>query len=472
MKLLAIAGIALLCAFIPGCSHAPHRRPNVVIIISDDQRLDTIHALGNEHIQTPAQDRLVREGVTFTRAYCRGSDSGAVCAPSRAMLLTGRPYLQIEPGFRVPWSGPAESRGETNHAILPRVLRDAGYDTFATGKWHQGRPSFAECFTHGDAIFFGGMGSHTELPVHAFDPSGEYPQSRARPLSKFSSEAFADAFVGFVDERPTDERPYMAWVSFTAPHDPRTPPADVRARYREDQLPLPANFLSEHPFDNGELVIRDEQLAPTPRTPERVRKEIADYYAMITHMDAQIGRILDAIDRSGQPTIVAFVSDHGLAIGSHGLLGKQNLYEHSMGAVFILRGKNVPANQTRDDLVYLHDLGPTICELTQIDTPDSFTSRSLVPATRDESRRARRDHVVLGYRDVQRAIVGERWKLIAYPKIDRVQLFDLQSDPDEMHDLSGDQPERVRTMLHALVRSLAQDSDQAGAAAVEAMATR
>ena len=448
-------------------------QPNVLVLVADDQRPDAIHALGHEQIITPNLDRLVGVGVTFTRAYCRGSDSGAVCAPSRAMLLTGRSYLDVPKPFRIPWSGDAETRGRADAPLLPEVFREAGYDTFGTGKWHNGRPSFVASFTNGDEIFFGGMGSHTELMVHDFDASGEYGKDHAHQLEAFSSEAFAGATVEFIESRAEGDAPFFAWVSFTAPHDPRTPPEDVRALYDDASIELPVNFMTEHPFDNGELVIRDEQLAPTPRTADRIRSEIADYYAMITHMDAQIGRILDALDEQGlaEETIVVFLADHGLAIGSHGLLGKQNLYEHSMGAPLVFRlpratgGSPASAPTTApgslDTLVYIHDLYPTVCDLAGIDVPASVTSRSLAPLlTGRPAHFSARDDLVLGYRHIQRALVTDRWKLIVYPEIDRVQLFDLAADPAEMHDLSREESARTRRMLDRLVERLAGEGDE------------
>lgn len=435
-------------------------QPNVLILLADDQRPDAIHALGNEQIITPNLDRLVREGSAFTRAYCRGSDSGAVCAPSRAMLLTGRDYLHVPRPFRTPWSGDAAARGRTDTPLLPEVFRDAGYDTFATGKWHNGRPSFQASFTHGDEIFFGGMGSHTELKVHDFDPAGKY--DAPHQLEAFSSEAFATATIEFIESRQAGDAPFFAWVSFTAPHDPRTPPDQVRALYDEQAIDLPANFLVEHPFDNGELVIRDEQLAPTPRTPERIQREIADYYAMITHMDAEIGRILDALDDAGldDDTIVVFLADHGLAVGSHGLLGKQNLYEHSMGAPMVFRGPGIPAGERFDQLVYLHDLYPTLCDLAEIRTPGSVTSSSAAMLLGGmEGAYVERDEIVLGYRNVQRAIVTDRWKLIVYPKADRIQVFDLDADPHELRDLARDEPARTRRLFDRLVERLGDGGD-------------
>ena len=246
----------------------------------------------------------------------------------------------------------------------------------------------------------------------------------------------------------------------------------MRALYDDASIELPANFMTEHPFNNGQLIIRDEQLAPTPREPDRIRSEIADYYAMITHMDAQIGRILDALDEQGlaDDTIVVFLADHGLAIGSHGLLGKQNLYEHSMGAPLIFRlpratggspasapGSSAGSATPRsfNDLVYIHDLYPTLCDLAGLEVPASVQTRSLAPLlTGRAAHFSSRDEVILGYRDIQRALVTDQWKLIVYPEIDRVQLFDLESDPHEMHDLAREESARTRRMLQRLADRL------------------
>jgi len=161
-----------------------------------------------------------------------------------------------------------------------------------------------------------------------------------------SSELFGKAAVAFVES--VGDEPFFAWVAFTAPHDPRQPPTGFRERLAGREPSPPANFLPRHPFDNGELAIRDEKLLGWPRTREAISRELADYYACIEGMDAEIGRILAALEAAGRldDTIVLFTSDHGLAIGSHGLLGKQNLYEHSMRAPAVIAGPGVTANTT------------------------------------------------------------------------------------------------------------------------------
>jgi len=413
------------------------RPPNLLFLLSDDQRPDTIRALGNKQISTPHLDGLVQSGFTATHAFCMGSTVGAVCIPSRAMILSGRSLYRATTG--------------TNSATIPRQaalwpeeFRKAGYATIGIGKWHNDRASYARCFTAGGPIFFGGMSDHTAVPVQNFDPTGRYETNRQYVTSLFSSTLFADAAIRALRQQST--KPFVLYLAFTAPHDPRTPPAEFAKRYDPAKIPLPRNYLREHPFDNGQVKGRDEELLPWPRTEEAVRKELAAYYGMITHLDHEIGRVLTALKGTGKAhnTIVVFASDHGLAIGSHGLLGKQNMYDHSVRAPLIFAGPGIPGGRRSDALCYLYDLFPTLCELAGLDVPESVEGKSLLPIIQGRSEAVR--EVIFGaYRDVQRMARTDRWKLIYYPKIDRTQLFDLKADPDELHDLSAN-PKHARTL--------------------------
>jgi arylsulfatase A-like enzyme len=304
------------------------RRPNVLFLFSDDQRADTIAALGNKHIHTPNLDRLVRQGTACTRAYCMGARQGAVCVPSRAMLMSGRTLFRVHTDLH-------------GQATWPEQFGRAGYATFLTGKWHNGPESARRSFQEGKAVFFGGMGDPYKLPVRDFAPGGKLTAARAS--GKHSVALFADSAVDFL-KRQKGERPFLCYVAFNAPHDPRVAPREYHRRYDAAKLPLPANYLPQHPFNNGDLIGRDERLAAWPRTPAIVRQHLADYYASITFLDAQVGRILEALRASGQydNTLIVFSSDHGLALGSHGLFGKQSLYDHSMHAPLIFTGPGVP----------------------------------------------------------------------------------------------------------------------------------
>ena len=184
--------------------------------------------------------------------------------------------------------------------------------------------------------------------------------------------------------------------------------------------------------------VRDEVLSARPLTPDYVRRELAAYYAMVEHMDAQVGRVLAALDATGRAgeTVVIFAADNGLALGSHGLLGKQNLYEHSVRVPLIVKGPGIPAGRSTDALCYLLDLFPTVCEWTGLESPPN-DGRSLLPVMRGEKESVR-DGLMFAYRAEQRAYRDERYKLIEYDVkgARTTQLFDLKDDPSERRDLS------------------------------------
>lgn len=437
-------------------------RPNVVFLLSDDQRADTIHALGNPTIRTPNLDRLCRAGTAFRQAYIMGALQGAVCVPSRAMLLGGRSL------FRVP-----EDLAGTE--TWPERLGRAGYRTFITGKWHNGRDSLLRSFHEGRAVFLGGMTDPIRVPVQDIGPDRTLTPTRTE--SRFSSELFADQAIEFLRSHPPGQ-PFCLYVAFTAPHDPRTPPREFRDGYPAGRMPLPGNYLTRHPFDNGELEVRDERLLPWPRQPDAVQRELADYYGMITHLDGQIGRILRALGDAHHRThsLIVFAGDNGLAIGSHGLLGKQNLYDHSMKVPLVIAGPGIRSNQKIDGLCYLLDVGPTLCEMAGVPPPPGHEAVSLLPALSGKPW-AGRPWIFTAYRDVQRAVRDPRWKLIAYPRLNRLQLFDLAQDPLEIHDLANDPRstqtlERMTALLDAAQREFGDPLSRATRAESQESAPR
>ena len=423
-------------AFVTGCQmqqdSRSFRKPNILFLFTDDQRFDTLRALGNAQIVTPNMDRLVQDGVCFTGAYIMGSMSAAVCMPNRAMLLTSRSLFHLKKdGAVVPPSD----------VLLPEALACAGYETFETGKWHQDAKALARSFSSADKIFFGGMNDHYKVPVHDFDASGNYPPEGVYCVEgTHSSELFSDAVIRFLRSR-FSTGPFFAYVAYTAPHDPREMPREYLEMYDPASLSLPPSFLSEHPFDNGELRVRDEALAAWPRTPEEIRRHLAAYYAMITHLDTQIGRVLDVLDEMGlfSSTIVVFSSDNGLAVGRHGLMGKQSVYEHSVHVPLILRGPGIPKGEKRAALCYLNDVYPTLCDLADVAIPASVEGRSLAPVLRDGSASVR-DALFFAYKNFQRAVRKDRWKLILYNVhgTKTAQLFDLEHDPWETQNLADD----------------------------------
>lgn len=441
---------------------------NIMLLLTDDQRFDTIRELGNPGIHTPNMDGLVRSGVAFRQAFIPGGTVDAVCMPSRAMLHTGRTLFHLQ------------NHGETipaSDVLLGEHLRGNGYTTFGIGKWHNGRESYARSFTGGDEIFFGGMDDHWNVPVYRFDPSGKYdavlpmvphPRETNAVVNRegdhmaagaHSSRLFADAAIRFLDVCKSSA-PFFLYVAFMAPHDPRTMPKQFMEMYDPAGIPLPRSCCGGHPFDNGALHVRDELLAGFPRRPAEIRRHIAEYYAMISHLDAEIGRILDAVKRNGfaDDTIIVLAGDNGLALGRHGLMGKQNVYDHSVHVPLVMAGPGVPAGVQTDANAYLYDVFPTLCDLLGLPPAPSVEGISLRPAL-DDPACAIRDTLYFAYGQTMRSVRHQRYKLIEYAVSGErtTQLFDLEQDPSEVHNLSGD-PVRKKTLerMRAILRDQAE----------------
>lgn len=408
------------------------RRPNIIMLVGDDHRHDAINAMGDRAVQTPFLDRLAAGGMAFTQAHDMGGNFPAVCVPTRGCLMTGcnvfRALADQTGGVIAP-----------ERVTLGEHLRHAGYQTYCVGKWHNDLRSLNRSFAGGEAIFRRGLNTDQyEMRVHHYDPSGNYANNTAYHARKFSTDFLCDTAVDYLHKRKGDE-PFFLYTAFTAPHDPRTPPKAFADLYRADDIVLPPNFAAGHPFDNGELQVRDEQTAPFPRTPDRTRRELAAYYGMVSSLDAAIGRIMAAVEASGQAnnTIIVYTADHGIALGQHGLMGKQNLYEHSTRVPLIINGPGVAAAQRSDALLYSWDLFPTLCDLAGMATPAGLDARSLQPLMTGE-RTQHRTHIQALYRDFQRMVKDDRWKLIEYAVgNDRhTQLFDLSNDPWEQQNLA------------------------------------
>ncbi len=451
------------------------QKPNVLFIISDDQSPRSIGGVNNPEVKTPNLDRLARQGTLFSHCFNQGSWSGAVCVASRTMLITGQNV------FRAPKNKPyldkwANSRGalavedSTEAKLWPEVFREAGYDTFLTGKWHNNHHSALKGFSQAKGIAKG--------MYETFDPNGSKKPGYDRPrpgndhwtpwdrkftghwapfvrdivkkdgvnqigneytAHKHSSELFADNAVEFLRKRKGTDKPFFMFVSFNAPHDPRQAPKKFVHAYPPDKIAVPQNYLPEHPFDNGAIKIRDEALAPFPRTKQIVRVHRSEYYAIITHMDQEIGRILKALKKSGQAenTYVIFTADHGLAVGQHGLMGKQNPYDHSIRMPFMISGPGIAKGSTVTDKIYMQSVYPTTCELAGLNVPDSVDFKSILPLVKGE-KSGGEEVIFNAYVETQRLVRTDRYKLIHYPKIGRNQLFDLKEDPYETKDLIDD----------------------------------
>jgi arylsulfatase A-like enzyme len=422
-------------------TEAPQARPNILFLLADDHRPDFVAALGHPRLRTPHLDRLAERGTVFPRATC----SYPICVVSRAEILTGQ--TGWENGIDG-WNG---SRFRPGVTFWSQTLRDAGYVTCHVGKWHvPGRPS-ALGFTDTDGLFAGGGGAWWKddrtdwkgLPVTGYrgwvfqdDAGGRFFPEHGVGLTPETDVRIAEAAVAFLRHR--SDRPWFLHVNFTAPHDPLLLAADDPPPASRAAPDLPPNFLPQHPFDHGNLRGRDEQLLPFPRTPESVRDELRAYETVVERLDAQVGRVLQALVETGQTprTLVIYASDHGLAMGSHGLRGKQNLYEHTVNVPLIVAGPGIPSGKRHPAQVYLRELYPTTCDLAGIAVPESVSARSFAAVLRGEA--PAHHEAIFGYfRDTQRMVRTDRHKLIVYPRAGQIQLFDLETDPHERHNLAG-----------------------------------
>ena len=406
--------LSAICMVLPSALGANSAaKPNILFMFADDQRADTIAALGNPIIQTPNLDRLVGKGVSFNRAYMQGGLGGATCVPSRAMLLSGQCLFRTDENLM---------RDQT----WPAAFGNAGYSTFVSGKWHNGAKSIGKSFQTARSVFVGGMTNPMKANLsHVSSGILEKPVL----AQKHACEVFADEAIEFINQ--SKDAPFLCYVPFDAPHDPHIVPDDFKVSYDPNSIPLPPNFLPQHPWNNGEMNIRDEMLLPWPRTELAVKEMIAEYYRYISYLDAQIGRILDALEASphAKNTIIVFSADSGVARGSHGLLGKQNVYEHSMRVPLIICGEGIPANQRTDAMCYLFDVLPTLGKLCGVQPPARSEGLEFTSALKSPTQPARKS-VMLAYKNVQRSVFDGKWKLIRYPHVDKMQLLDLQSDPN------------------------------------------
>jgi len=410
----------------------PVQRPNVVFLLADDMRADTIAALGNPVARTPHLDALVRRGFAMTNAYCFGGNSPAVCTPSRNMLLSGNAYFRwkdfVPPGMPAARKGLLAPGDPPN---LPLSLKQAGYLTYHHGK----------------------RGNTAPLIQAQFEVNKYLKDDDAERRSGEPGQQIVDEAIAFLKAK-RDPRPVFMYLAFANPHDPRVADQKYLDQYDPEQIPLPRSFLPVHPFDNGELVVRDEQLLPWPRTEADVRRTLREYYATVTALDFHIGRLIRTLQDAGQldRTLIIFSADQGIAIGSHGLLGKQNLYDHSMESPLVFAGPGIPHGQS-DALAYLFDIYPTVCDLVGAQVPEGIDGTSFRPVL-DGRATSARSELMLAYLGKQRAIRDARWKLIRYPAVDVTQLFDLDSDPDETRNLADDpaQRDRVNDLLRRLAR--------------------
>ncbi|MGE3910405.1 MAG: sulfatase [Chloroflexota bacterium] len=452
--------------------------PNILWFCADQQRFDTIGALGNPHVRTPTLDRLVREGVSFSRAYCQSP----ICTPSRASFLTGRYPSSI----RVTRNG--NPFFWPDERLVTRRLADGGYNCGLVGKLHLAgaafgreprvddgyryvryshapRDQWSRGHDYADWIREQGHDPATVLPsgfnVHD-DLREPTPEHDNTPPELHQSTWCAEMAIDFI-KKPRSG-PWMLSVNPFAPHAPFDPPWEYYRRYDPETMPDPW-------FEESDLPQQDRLGAVDFQTRSRQPSEIrakhvrAAYYAMIEQLDEQLGRIVQAIEEAGQleQTAIVFTSDHGEMLGDHGLTHKGCRFYEGLVRVPLIwwwPGR-VASGVKRDALVELTDIAPTLLDLAGLPIPGRMQGRSLQPLLTDAAAEdAHRAFVrcefldALDMPDESRATMycDGRWKLTVYHGHDIGELYDLAADPHEHRDL-WDDPAHASIKLALMQRS-------------------
>jgi arylsulfatase A-like enzyme len=273
------------------------------------------------------------------------------------------------------------------------------------------------------------------------------------------SEVVREDAIGFINQAKAKETPFFMYLAFNAPHDPRQAPQEFVDMYPLENISVPKSYATEYPFRNSIKNgndLRDEMLAPMPRTEYAVKVHKQEYYAAISHVDAQIGMIVEALKKSGKMdnTYIFLTSDHGLAMGRHGFMGKQNLYDHSIRPPMMILGPDIPKNKKVDADVYLQDVMATSLEIAGVEKPSYVEFNSFLSLAKGERTKSHYDAIYGAYLKAQRMIRKDGFKLLVYPEINKVRLYDLNKDPEEMHDLAEapENKEKIKSLFKDLIQ--------------------
>ncbi|MFI3290644.1 MAG: sulfatase-like hydrolase/transferase [Opitutales bacterium] len=435
------------------CLQAQDKKPNILLIISDDfspKVFETNKDRPQRQAKTPNLDAFAAQSTVFENTHIMGSWTGAVCMASRTALNTGYSI----------WK--ANSTGKNGNEGIKKILADeeswsqlmkkAGYFTYMTGKWHVSGMSVPKIFDKSKDVFggmFGGTPKYgynrpIEGQVDQWDPSdpslGGFWQKKQD--GKHATEITADNAIDFLSTyKEEKEKPFFAYVAFNAPHDPRQAPKEYLDMYDLEGIQVPANHMQENPnaVASGIRTIRDENLASYPRTDFVVKTHMKEYFAIITHLDHHIGRVLKALDdaKFNRETIVIFTADHGLAMGEHGYLGKQNMYEASNRTPLFIRGGTFKAGTKIKTPIYMQDIMPTTLEIAGAEKPAMVDYKSLIALSKNP-KLEQYDSIYAAYIELQKLIIKDGFKLIHYTQNGAYLLFDLNNDPEELHDLIND----------------------------------
>ncbi len=424
------AGEKPAAAVPPSAAATPGKRPNILFILADDQSPFDLKAYEpTSRLETPVLDLLAARGCVLDAAYHMGSFSGAVCTPSRHMIMTGRSlwHLPIGPGER-------RCPADIEDHVLAAVFNAAGYDTMRTCK-------------EGNSY----EGANKRFTVR-------HDATKREGTAEGGSGWHADRVLDFLAAREVggDSDPFLIYYGFSHPHDTRDGTPELLAKYGatnhadqsrtprldEKQPPLPTNWLPKHPFDNTDMNVRDEVAVSgvwQRRDEATIRNEIGREYACSENIDRQIGRVLDKLRAMGEldTTWIVYTADHGMAIGRHGLQGKQNLYEPTWRVPVIVAGPGVKPGSRAPGNVYLADVLATLCDIAGVTPPASNEGTSFLPVLTGEQPQIREllyGAYCGGAKPGIRCVRQGDWKLIKYESQAGglvTQLFNLRENPEE-----------------------------------------
>ncbi len=454
---------------------------NVVLTLADQLRADCVGCYGNSIIRTPNIDELAQNGARFEAAFAQHPQ----CVPSRSSLITGRyPHVNGSISNHVPMA--------EDELTLPEYLQIHDIYTAAFGKVHL--RSIKEKSSYQYTMLCGGQTSNRTTPEYLradyrdwlkangyWDTVLHHYSNRKLPayrdnfqavISPIPVEAYFDAWVGdraveFIKDQTSANQPFYMFVGLPNPHNPFEPPEPFASLYDPAQMPIPETFhsdLSQKPPQylaykqrgRAKLGLNFEQL-----TEEKLRRVIAHYYASITLVDYQVGKIVQALEAGGvlDDTIVVFLSDHGELLGHHGMLLKSQdafpmLYDKSLHVPFILRAPGVDGGAEVDTPVELVDYFPTVLDLLNIPNPPEVQGRSLAPDMRGEVGNPL--ETIFAKSGAVKMLRGRDYKLVYYPGQPYGELYDLANDPLELHNLydNSDYEKEKQALIEALTDRL------------------
>lgn len=444
----------------------PEKKPNILFLMTDEQRFDTIAALGNSYIYTPNLDRLVRRGVTFTNGY----STCPVCVPARYTIRTGCEPPQtrrFENAITPPAEGQALTMTGRCGAYLAETMRRLGYRTFGIGKFHT-QPVYEELgydvHLHSEELYATPEQRRSDAYaswIATKRPEFDYienlmgertemyymPQMSPTPADAGVESWAADRAIELI-QRSDKQQPWFGFVSFIGPHPPFAPPLPFNRMYDPDSLPNRVRGKPENDNIDDTLSAGDHITWANDINDARARVLKARYYGEISYIDHCIGRILDTVEASGEAdnTLICFFSDHGENLGDHGHWNKSTYFETAAHVPFLLSWPaRLPAGKKRKELVCLTDLFALATSAAgQVEKREGIDPLGVLAGTVSAREHLIGYYSVPGTRSFKMMVRHADWKYLFFANGGHEQLFNVTEDPSELRSLVSSESDLVR----------------------------